>query len=33
MGKQTVDLTLVEDLLNKTQEEIKNMTPVNVMLV
>lgn len=33
MGKQTVDLMLVEDLLNKTQEEIKNMTPVNVMLV
>lgn len=33
MMKGNVDFTLVEEMLNKTKEEIEKMTPVNVMLV
>lgn len=33
MMKENVDFTLVEEMLNKTKEEIEKMTPVNVMLV
>ncbi|AZP03944.1 YcjF family protein [Jeotgalibaca ciconiae] len=33
MVKDNLDFTLVEDLLNKTQEEVKKMNPVNVMIV
>lgn len=33
MMKGNFDFTLVEEMLNKTKEEIEKMTPVNVMLV
>ncbi|UJF16131.1 50S ribosome-binding GTPase [Jeotgalibaca sp. MA1X17-3] len=33
MMKGNVDFTLVEEMLNKTKEEIEKMSPVNVMLV
>lgn len=33
MAKTDLDFSLVEDMLNKTQEEIEKMNPVNVLLV
>lgn len=33
MAKGNIDLSLVEEMLNKTKEEIEKMHPVNVMLI